>query len=585
MLEFILVGVIVIIQLSVFIRTVIKITQFRKIIPYKHSPQGKPSYTIKRVEIPISDLEKQSPNEILENINQNNYSSPHSIFNPTDNLHYENLEAGEDYEIVEEIIEDNSSENPENLIVSVIMSNGTTNEDFQEILNSINSYLIRNSGAASDFNLIKDILERHSNAVEEDINSSVGIPLYLGLMGTMIGIVIGLFFMPELSLTAGSATFGQGISVLIGGVKIAMIASFTGLLLTIVNSGWVFKGSKTLLEMKKNKFYTFIQIELLPIINQGMASTLGSLQRNLISFNNDFSVNLRQLQGLFNSNIKVIQQHKALFEKVEKAKVFETVIHNLEVLKELNTSINKFSEFNKQFAENLQKFDDIFISNKKTILIHKEFLGAIEKAKVYEMAVYNANVLEKLDISIEHLKIFNGYLENVSSFVENSRQIVVRTQDFIQKTDKINTIADSLENKLNQGQQLLDFLSAHFQKLEDHKQLTSDAVADVGHSISDIFKELKTQIQKSSDLVKDFTVDEIEILRTIFSQSRTNLENLEYLESLNKDFSEFKNGNKQQLENLNYNISKSIQILEQIESHNSSSVANYIKGLFKKKTK
>jgi hypothetical protein len=77
--------------------------------------------------------------------------------------------------------------------VNIIETSATKNLVFEKILFSTNNYLIRNRGAASDFNLIKDIVERNIDAVEEDINSSIGIPLYLGLMGTMMGIVIGLF--------------------------------------------------------------------------------------------------------------------------------------------------------------------------------------------------------------------------------------------------------------------------------------------------------------------------------------------------------------------------------------------------------
>src|SRR5690606_28850043 len=82
--------------------------------------------------------------------------------------------------------------------VNIIESDAKKNCVFEKILFSVNNYLIRNRGAASDFNLIKDIVERNTDAVEEDINSSIGIPLYLGLMGTMMGIVIGLFNMPDL---------------------------------------------------------------------------------------------------------------------------------------------------------------------------------------------------------------------------------------------------------------------------------------------------------------------------------------------------------------------------------------------------
>jgi len=75
-------------------------------------------------------------------------------------------------------------------------------------------------------------------------------------------------------------------------VKIAMIASLMGLAFTVVNSGWFYRGAKFKRESRKNEFYTFIQTELLPVLNQNINSTLYSLQNNLFRFNDDFSANI-----------------------------------------------------------------------------------------------------------------------------------------------------------------------------------------------------------------------------------------------------------------------------------------------------
>ena len=138
----------------------------------------------------------------------------------------------------------------------------------------------------------------------------------------------------------------------------------------------------------------------------------------------------------------------------------------------------------------------------------------------------------------------------------------------------------------------MEFLSEHFNKLEEHKEFTKNAVADVGHAISSTFKDLQEHIQKSTDAVKQFTVDELDALKTALSESKTNLSNLEHLATINKDVSQFKNSStsqgeqvKQQLDNLNKNMATSIAILEEIESstlkHRANNIATSIKKLFK----
>jgi hypothetical protein len=525
-IEILLVVIIVAVQVYVFIRTLNQIRLFKNIIPSINSLR------VTKVLVTSSDLAKLSPKEILANIGS--YKNSKIV-----SQQYVASDDFSDNESPELFFEESQNDNNvDKTEVNIIETSATKNFVFEKILLSTNSYLIRNRGAASDFSLIKDIVERNIDAVEEDINSSIGIPLYLGLMGTMIGIVIGLFNMPEMGAIIGDTKamdlkLNEGIGLLIGGVKIAMIASFVGLFFTIIHSGWIFKGSRSFSEASKNEFYTFVQIELLPLINQGLASTLESLQRNLLKFNNEFTLNLSGLSGIFDSSRKAIREQKDL-------------------------------------------------------------LDAIDKAKVSDMTRYNVAVLKQLDVSVGQFEKFNSYLTNVTQFVENSQNIVNRTNELLARTDNFKSIADNLENKLNQSQLLMEFLSAHFSNLEAHKEFTSNAVADVGHSISDSFKELKEHIQNSSEAVKQFTVDETELLKKTLSESKTNLGNLEHLATLKSDVSQFKNSSasqgerlKQSIDELNKNMSRSIAVLEKIEKHSFSNraknITTSIKNLFKSK--
>lgn len=513
-LEIILVSIIITIQLVVFGRTFFKIREFKKIIPNINS------LFITKIAIPIHELETLPPKEILKKI---------SLYKKRQSTSHieEDFDNTEDFSLL------NNDDVIETAEINIIEINGKHNKIFHTILFSINNYLIRNRNASSDFNLIKDIVERNTNAVEEDINLSVGIPLYLGLMGTMIGIVIALFNMPDLNINLGSTqtanTLDEGIAMLIGGVKIAMIASFMGLMLTIINSGWIFKGSRSYSEAKKNELYTFIQIELLPIINQGLASTLESLQRNLLRFNDEFSKNLNSLSGVFDSNRNAIKEQK-------------------------------------------------------------ELLDTLDKVKISEITKYNVNVLKQLDLSIEKFEKFNAFLSNTTQYVENSQLIVSKSNELLSRTDNFKTIADNLDNKLDQSQQLLTFLSNHFNKLEEHKVFTSNTVADVGHSISEIFKELKIHIQHSSENIKQFTIEETDALKTALSESKTNLVNLEHLADLKEDVSQIKTFSDTQsekintmLKNLNDNMNKTIFILKKIE--NKKNVIHFAKNIFKRKNK
>lgn len=513
-IEMLLVVVIVCIQVWVFARTFMRIKEFRQIMPAVSSLKVSKRY------IPASLLETLSPREILADSKV--YSQP-----PAKAMNGSRLSVVVDEDGVDqyEPVPEQETITGEVTDVSIIECTHTGSKVFNNILFSINNYLIRNRGAASDFNLVKDIVERNTGAVEEDINISVSVPLYLGLMGTMIGIVIGLFNMPDLGVVvdtkAKDLLLNDGIALLINGVKIAMIASFWGLLLTIVNSGWVFRGSRSLVEAGKNEFYTFVQIELLPIINNGMAATLQSLQRNLHIFKEDFGRQLKDFSGIVNG------------------------------------------------------LSGVFDASREAIRSQKDLLDAIDNAKVSQIARYNVEVLQQLNVSVNEFKAFNTYLSNVNLFVDNSQQLIGRTNDLLLRTADFKSIAANIDQRLEQSHQLMSFLADHFDKLEAHREYTSNAVADVGHAISASFKDLQQHIQVSSDAVKQFTVDEIDALKKALSESKTNLSNLEHLGALYKDLGQFKNSSasqgeriKQELEGLNERLDKSIAVLVEIE-HNS----------------
>ena len=506
--EILLIIFIVIIQISIFLRTRRQITIFKNIIPETSS------LGISKISIPIREIENLSVGEI-----------------PANSLNYETVQNTENAQ--EKISE----------ITIITDTNENKNAIFEKILHSINTYLIRNRNTASDFNLIKDITERNADAIEEDINLTLSIPLYLGLMGTMLGIVIGLFSMSSLTLAGkpGEDALGQGITVLLGGVKIAMIASFTGLLLTTLNSGWFYKGSKSQVEAKKNEFYSFIQTELLPVINQSLGSTFESFQRNLFKFNGEFTGNLNKLSGIFETN-----------------------------------------------------FD--------ALVLQESVLSKIENIDIATIAKYNVNVLKELQVSTKEFEKFNTHFANINSYVNNSATLVDRLNELLERTENLKEIADSLDDKLSQSSYLLEFLSKHFQNLEEYSEKTNksigkitddtiQSIANTGFSIKETFNQIQELIENSSKSVKDFTVEELDLLKKALSESKTNLGNLQFLETINEDVSQFKDSTASQgerirmlLQDVNKNLELSIIKLNSIErislSLRRKGIRNYLKQLF-----
>jgi biopolymer transport protein ExbB/TolQ len=111
-----------------------------------------------------------------------------------------------------------------------VESGSNDNPYFNRINSSINNYVKNNESI--DFQLLKDTVDANCDSVEEDIHTQIPIPLYLGLAGTMLGIIVGVGYLwvsgdldslLSVNKNAQATNNTEGIVVLLGGVAIAMI--------------------------------------------------------------------------------------------------------------------------------------------------------------------------------------------------------------------------------------------------------------------------------------------------------------------------------------------------------------------------
>ncbi|MDE7081454.1 MAG: hypothetical protein K2O78_07380 [Muribaculaceae bacterium] len=232
---------------------------------------------------------------------------------------------------------DNEDEIP---VVDCESANG--NQVTNSIISTINSYLKNNKGAVSDFNLIKDIVERNCDTLESEIESQTPLPLYLGLMGTVLGIIFGLgqiFFSP-----GGFENIGNVINSLMSDVAVAMFASFSGILFTTCTI-WNAKKCKAIVEENKNRFYSWFQASLLPVISRSAVSEIGTLQRNLGRFNQSFSNTIDRLETKLEGVGDFYESQLEILEKIEKIDINRMASANVKILAALDGSMGSLERF------------------------------------------------------------------------------------------------------------------------------------------------------------------------------------------------------------------------------------------------
>ena len=189
----------------------------------------------------------------------------------------------------------------------VVKANGTTtiyNEDasgeFKETLEDINSYLAKNKNKTFDYHILKEIVDRNSQSLEDEVDTMLSTPLYLGLIATIFGIAFGVvvFAWKDLAnLLAGANMNPEGIRILLTDVGIAMAASLCGVFFTKQSTAH-YNEAKTSMTKNKNRFLTWIQTDLMSKLSDDITGALIRMTQDLNEFNSSFAQNTISPSGL-----------------------------------------------------------------------------------------------------------------------------------------------------------------------------------------------------------------------------------------------------------------------------------------------
>lgn len=372
-------------------------------------------------------------------------------------------------------VDDESADNAMPLTVSVILvRNDSKNELLCNVVGTINRYLRKNKGAAADFHLIKDIVERHCDTIDEEISRKLPVPIYLGLMGTVVGIIIGLWSLnfqlnPETNALDGEL-FVQSVSGLISGVKSAMICSLVGLGMTTILSSWLYRGAKSRLEAQKNMFYDFIQTHLLPQLSRDASSTILALQANLERFNESFE-----------------------------------------------TNINNFSYI----------MDDIHESFESQAKLQQE----LKNTDLSQVANLNANTLMQLRNSMGEFEKFTRYLGQMNTFVHHTAQLTDSINDQLERTEAVKTVVASLQDNIKKNEHVMMKLREFLERIDENRAVVT-AAGEIDSIMTQAITELRTHTQEQISSIKAYTSEATADLRELVSAERGHLKSLDHLERL-----------------------------------------------------
>lgn len=345
---------------------------------------------------------------------------------------------------------------------------GKENSDLNNLIKEINAYLEKTKGT-SDYEFVRNKVERKLNMRYDQSTVHLAFPTYLGLMGTFLGVFLGiLMFLGGFDSVDGITD--DSIKNLLIGVLVSMSTSLFGLLLTTINNGLAGEARKKI-EDDKNEFYDFIQTDVTKTASASLVSAISKLHDTVDKFEPAFSKVIRGFKDTFEECTKA-------FGKDFKMKV-DAVTTAVDVMGKNMDKINQNIKLQEKLLNTL-KSGELIRGMEKYVEASNHFVSITQSLNKFEEARRMMLAAAQEAISLqnqynESLKVprevavrVNQILDRIKEFEKNVNEAGhALTRRDILGNDVIEAIKDQIKGISKKGKVADKYLEMADGKLED----------------------------------------------------------------------------------------------------------------------
>ncbi|WP_017731573.1 hypothetical protein [Nafulsella turpanensis] len=384
-------------------------------------------------------------------------------------------------------------------------------ETFQQTLDDSNTYLRKNRGGAASFQMLKELGERPMEREESAAAGQLTTPLYTGLLGTFLGILLGLAAIVEAGVTEDSI---QGF---LTGVMVAMAGSFGGLLFTLLSS-YHFRKARQQALQRQQDYLSFLQVELLPALEQDMASSLGGLRTVLDQFNKDFFQKIIDFKEVFanlSNYVGVQEKFLTALESSGYSRLTEANLQFFEKIQENKALFEEFGSYQRSLNESLQ--------------LGREAAGDIREVverlrQIDDMQAYMRQNEELLRKQVGYLTAHQDRMQDLTNTIQ---------QHFIEAGDDIGKIVqERLQILRREEQDAGEALREHFKRLQ--QESVYEKIAEQLQPI----KQMEQEVEQMSNTTQNSSRMLLEtsqyLMKKINQDSRIHQGLLEEIQELNR---------------------------------------------------
>ena len=392
-----------------------------------------------------------------------------------------------------------------------------SSSSFKKLIDELNDYILKNHGT-TDFSIIQNKTERRVGVIFNQALSTISFPTYLGLMGTFLGVFIGMLMFNSGIKATGSEN--MPIDKLIDGMLISMATSFWGLLLTTINNAKAGDVRKKVDEAK-GEFYAFLQNELLPHLGTSVVATLNSLRntinlfepafKNVISdfettftectqkFSNTFAENVTLVTGavrIMGQNMSLINENvsrqEQLLHTLQQSSILNTLERFVEAANCFNTathSIAKLDEVKNSIVNSTQQLVSAQTSFNNSLIVPEEVLSKINQI-LNRITTFEENI-NALGVTISQTQLLGNTEMNLIE--EHLRVLKTKTELAIQYQE---TGDSHLQDLYDEQIRVINELNSRYKAaIEEHKDDFERTMQEFENSYVQIVSNCKAGVE------------------------------------------------------------------------------------------
>lgn len=382
---------------------------------------------------------------------------------------------------------------------------------FAELLLEVEDFLRRNQGVVNSLDNLKDMSQRRLETMASRLQATTATPLYIGLLGTFLGVIIGLFAVVTDGVTDAA------ISSFLLGVVVAMTGSFFGLLFTLLGNTAYHQAYERASD-RHNDWLNFLQVQLLPRLQSDLSHGLSNLKLVLDEFNKDFFSRITDFKTVFSNLNQYVGLQERFIIALQQSDFSQLTEANLRFFEQIQKNESLFERFG-QYLQGLNESMDL---GRQAAVDIREIVGQLRQLD---------DVQGYLRQNEESIRKQLGYLSAHQEKMEQLTQGI--QQHFIEAGDEIGSLVRRrLQIMQKEEQDAGEQLREHFERLK-HENVYQKITEQL-QPIRQMENDVQGMRELFADTLKHLLETQQYLIRKINQDGQTQGRVLKEMELLNQ---------------------------------------------------